>query len=142
MAEIKNPVAYFSRVVRNLDKNEYRANDNFYNHISSIGDGGDLQREYMKSKSAPEQNTNAIERQIGEASVENWLLLMDDERLHLALSSLPTDDVEFLLELAKNRFNQAAFAKAISTTRQAVSKRFLRLRKKILENMKRGLSKT
>ncbi len=60
---IKNPVAYFSRMIQNLDKNEYRANDNFYNHISSIGDGGDLQRECMKSKSVPEQNTNAIERQ-------------------------------------------------------------------------------
>ncbi len=48
---IKNPVAYFSRMIQNLNKNEYRANDNFYNHVSSIGDGGDLQREYMKSKS-------------------------------------------------------------------------------------------
>ncbi len=139
MAEIKNPEAYFSRMIQNLDKNEYRANDNFYNHVSSIGDGGDLQQEYMKSKAASEQDAHSIERQIGEASVENWLMFMENERLHSALSSLPTDDLEFLLELAKYRFEKASYAKEYSVTQQAVSKRYHRLRKKILEHMEIGL---
>jgi DNA-directed RNA polymerase specialized sigma24 family protein len=142
MAEINNPEAYFGRMLRNSDKNEYRANDNFYNHISSVGDEYDIQQESAVQDGLQKPDANSIERQISEASAENWLLFMENERLHKALSTLPTADVEFLLELARFRFNQAIFAKSTRTTRQAVSKRFLRIRKKILEIMETGLSKT
>ncbi len=133
MAEIKNPEAYFSRMIQNLDKNEYRANDNFYNHISSIGDGGDLQREYMKSKSVPEQNTNAIERQIGEASVENWLLLLDSPALHDALSELPDEHLKLMYMLYVLRLKQAECASILGLKQAEVSRLHSRI-KKILQN--------
>ncbi len=142
MAEIKNPEAYFSKMVQNSDKNEYRSNDNYYSYISSVGDANDLQQECAKRHKASECEVDSVERYLSEASVENWLLFMENEKLHTVLSSMPTDDVAFLLELARFRFNQTAFANATATTRQAISKRFLRLRKKISEGMKKGLSKT
>ncbi len=110
MAEIKNPEAYFSRMIQNLDKNEYRANDNFYNHISSIGDGGDLQRECMKSNPTQERDDCSIERQIGEASVENWLLLLDSPALHDALSELPDEHLKLMYMLYVLRLRQVECA--------------------------------
>ena len=132
MAEIKNPVAYFSRMIQNLDKNEYRANDNFYNHISSIGDGGDLQREYMKSKSVPEQDAYSIERRLSEASLENWLLLLDNTALHDALSELPGEHLRLVYMLYVQRLKQAECASILGVKQAEISKLHSRI-KKILQ---------
>lgn len=134
MAEIKNPEAYFGTMVRNSYKNEFRANDNFFNHISSVGDETDIQQEFVEAKRPQEYDAYFIERQLCESSGENWLLFMENKRLHTALSSLPMADVEFLLELVVGfKLNQTAFAKANGVSRQSVSKRFRRLRKIISE---------
>jgi len=134
MAEIKNPEAYFGTMVRNSYKDEFRANDNFFKHISSVGDEADIQQEFSEPERQLEYDANFIEQRLSELSVENWLLSMENERLHKALSSLPTAKVEFLLELVAGfKLNQTAFAKANGVSRQSVSKRFRRLRNKILE---------
>jgi len=62
--------------------------------------------------------------------VKDWLLLMDNERLHTALSSLKESDVEFLLELSKFSFNQSAFSRCHGVSQQAVSKRQKKLVKR------------
>jgi DNA-directed RNA polymerase specialized sigma24 family protein len=142
MSEIKNPGAYFSTMVRNSYRDEYRSNDNYYSHVSSVGDEIDLQHEYAKRKNVTEYGDDSPEQQLCENSVENWLLFMEDMRLHAALSSFPASDVEFLLKLAEYRFNQKIYAEACGVTKQATSKRFRRIRKKILEIMQNGLSKT
>jgi len=134
MAEIKNPEAYFGTMVRNSYKDEFRANDNFFKHISSVGDEANIQQEFSEPERQLEYDANFIEQRLSELSVENWLLFMENERLHKALSSLPTAKVEFLLELVAGfKLNQTAFAKANGVSRQSVSKRFRRLRNKILE---------
>jgi|GEM_PF-2363632 len=134
MAEIKNPEAYFGTMVRNSYKDEFRANDNFFKHISSVGDEANIQQEFSEPERQLEYDANFIEQRLSELSVENWLLSMENERLHKALSSLPTAKVEFLLELVAGfKLNQTAFAKANGVSRQSVSKRFRRLRNKILE---------
>ena len=139
MAEIRNLEAYFGTIVRNSYKNEYRSNDNYFNHISSVGDDSDIQQKSGDDSDKADLNISSIEMQLYEASVKNWLLFMDNEQLHRALSSLPTADVEFLLELSKFHFQKAAFARVNNVSQQAVSKRFHRLRKIILKILKTGL---
>ena len=87
MADIKNPMAYFSAMVRNSRKTEYRSNDNFYKHISSVGDEDDIQDKLGGEKSVQEHGVDYIEKQLSESSVENWLLFMEKECPHKALSS-------------------------------------------------------
>jgi DNA-directed RNA polymerase specialized sigma24 family protein len=139
MAEIKNPEGYFTRIVQNSYKDEYRSNDNFYNHISSVGDEHEVQLECAKQEAAKEPDADFVERELCDTSVENWLLLMENERLHTALCNLPTADVKFLLALANYRFNKTDFAKDRGISQQAVSKRFHRLRKKIISFTEKGL---
>lgn len=84
MAEIKNPMAYFATMVRNSYKTEYRSNDNFYKHISSVGDEHDIQDKLGSEKSVLENDVDSIEKQLSESSVENWLVFMENEKLHKA----------------------------------------------------------
>ena len=49
MAEIKNKEGYFHTIVRNSYKDEYRSNDNYFKHISSVGDETDIQKRYSQS---------------------------------------------------------------------------------------------
>ena len=90
MAEIKNPEAYFGTMVRNSYKDEFRANDNSFKHISSVGDEADIQQESTQGERQMEQDSYFIERQLCESSIQNWLLFMENERLHKALSTLST----------------------------------------------------
>ena len=133
MAEIKNTDAYFGAMVRNSRKDDYRANDNFYKHISSVGDELDMQREVVKQRGEETSDTNSVERSLSELDAVNWLLFMENVQLHKALARLPIADVEFLLELSRFNFNQSVYAKMNSISKQAVSKRFRKLREKILK---------
>lgn len=50
MSHIKNREAYFRTMVKNMDKNEYRANDNFFNHIDSVGDETDIRQKSVRKR--------------------------------------------------------------------------------------------
>ena len=101
--------------------------------ISSIGDGGDLQRECMKSNPSQERDDCSIERQIGEASVENWLLLLDSPALHDALSELPDEHLKLMYMLYVQRLKQAECASILGLKQAEVSRLHSRI-KKILQN--------
>lgn len=133
MANIKNPGAYFGTIVRNMDKNGFRSNDNFFGHISSVGGEADVLRKLVNSRQPYENRTDSIEKHLFESDTQNWLLFMENEQLHKALSALPETDIDFLLGLTAFGFNQTEYAAAIGVSRQWISKRFLRLRKIILK---------
>lgn len=139
MTKIKNPEAYFSTMVRNSYKNEFRANDNFFNHISSVGDESDIQQESTGEERQQEHDTNFIEKRLCEASVENWLLFMENERLHSILSKLPKKDVELLFLLFVVRLRQADIARLCNVSQGAIGYRYKRLKIKILSFLKKAL---
>ena len=132
MSEIKNPMAYFSAAIRNWNKTDYRSNDNFYKHISSVGDEQDIQDKLGGDKTVRHGGIDDIEQRLSEASVENWLMFMENERLHKALTSLRTADVQFLFSLSVFDFNQEALATFLGVTSSAVSRRKKRIFNKIL----------
>jgi RNA polymerase sigma factor (sigma-70 family) len=129
MTEINNPEAYFSKMVRNSDKNEYRSNDNFYNHISSVGDANDLQQECAKRQNPSEHEANSIEQHLSEASVENWLLLLDNTSLHKALSELPAGHLMLMYMLYVQRLKQAECALILGIKQAEVSRLHSRIKR-------------
>ncbi|GHU82071.1 hypothetical protein FACS1894191_8890 [Clostridia bacterium] len=139
MTEIKNPEAYFGTMVRNSYKNEFRANDNFFNHISSVGDESDIQQEFTGEERRQEHDTDFIEQRLCEVSVENWLLFMENERLHSILSQLPPKDVELLFLLFVVRLRQTDIARFYNVSQGAIGYRYKRLKIKILDSFKKAL---
>jgi len=131
MAEIKNVEAYFATIVRNSYKDEYRANDSYYDHISSVGDIVDVQQHADSNVSHGYMGTCAVEVSLCEDGLDNWLLFMENERLHKALTRLLPAQVAFLYELAAFDFDRTEYAVAKGVSKQAVSDRFRRISKKI-----------
>jgi hypothetical protein len=131
MAEILNPSAYFKAVLRNSYNDEQRADGIFHDHTYSVGDESDIQRVWASQERNSGHNEDAIDLQLCDDNTENWLLLMEDERLCAALRGLSMDDVGFLLELSILRFDQITFAASHGVTKQAVSQRKKRIFAKI-----------
>ena len=137
MAEIKKPGAYFSTMVKNSYKDEFRSNDNFYNHISSVGDESDVQVEISKSSAPPEGDTDSIEQRLGEGNATNWLLFMENKRLHRALSKLPAYDLNLVYMLYVLRLNQAECADILGINQGSISKRHNRIKNILSKFLKR-----
>ena len=132
MSEIKNPEAYFATIVRNSNKDEYRANDNFYKHISSVGDGTDISIR-VELENHIYSDAYTIESALSEESLENWMLLLESTTLHFALSELPAANLKLVYMLYVLRLNQDQCAEILGLKRAAVCRRHDRIIK-ILRN--------
>ncbi len=139
MAEIKDPEAYFGKVVRNSEKNEFRSNDRFYEHIDSVGDSADVERELAKAKSAKESSTDSVEDLLSKADAASWLLFIENEKLYKALSQLSEKDVELLFLIYSAKLRQAEIAHHYGVSQGAIADRHKRLKKKISAFFKKAL---
>lgn len=122
MVEIKNPEAYFGTMVRNSYKNEFRANDNFFNHISSVGDESDIQQESTQGKNRTEPDANFIEQHLCESSIQNWLLFMENVRLHYAITQLRQTDIQHLYLRFVLKYSNIEIAAHFGLSANAVAK--------------------
>ena len=127
MADIINEKAYFATVIKNMDIKDFEANDKFFEMFSSVGDEVDLQRIEANDSHEP----YSVEMDLCECSLESWLLFMENERLHMALSHLSCGQLEFIFELAMLDFDKTEYALQKGVSKQAVSDRFRRISKKI-----------
>ena len=131
MAKTKNSEAYFRKIVRNSYKNEYRSNDNFFKHISSVGDESDIQQESIGKSDNNELNNSSIERQLYESNAENWPMFMENCQLHASLSALSTKDIQFLFFIFVLRYSNIEIATAFELTPNIVAKQKKRLIEKV-----------
>lgn len=115
-------LAYFTTMIRNSDKNEYRQNANAFNHISATGVWFDGYRQPVGSETD-------IESQIGAQRPEDWLLFIEDARLHAALCSLKSKDLEFVFVMFRNGYTQRQMAAHLGIRQNAVHERWRRIRK-------------
>jgi RNA polymerase sigma factor (sigma-70 family) len=131
MAEIKNPEGYFTEMVQNSYKNEYRSNDNFFNHISSVGDETDIQEAHRTGKKTPK--VGQVEDSLVESSVENWLLLMESERLHRALSRLKQKDIQCLYLMFVQRYTNIELGDHFGLKPNTIAK----WKQRLIDNLKK-----
>ena len=124
MSTIKNPHAYYKRVVMNSMKNEYRQNDNAYKHISPVGDKIFL----LMNREVPESEW---ERMIGEKDTRLWLEFIESDELFLALSSLDEDDLYLVFILFVEGMTQREAAKCLDVAQSTVSHRWRRLKQQL-----------
>ena len=132
MTEIKKPEAYFGKMVKNSDRNEFRANDNYFKYISSVGNEVDLQLEASKGKHAQEHITDFIEQQLCEADIDNWLLFMENEQLHKALTELSRPELRLLYVLIVHGLTHREAANLYSVSHTTVGKKY----RQIISNIK------
>ena len=130
MSHIKNPEAYFHTMVKNMDKNDYRANDNFFKHIDSVGDETDI-RKKINAQTYGEPDAYSVEGSFCETSVENWLLFMENERLHSALRQLSHEELRLLFLIYVQHIEQCQIAPLCGLTPSGLNKRLARIKTKL-----------
>ena len=118
-------IAYFMAVVRNSMKNEYRQNDNAAEHITPTGI-------WFDGYKAPLTGAEDAENQIANQTAEDWLLFINNEHLHTALSTLKHADLDFVFVFYKHGYTERQMAELLGVTQQTVHRR----RKKILKLIK------
>lgn len=120
---IKNEIAYFHKVIKNMDLkdniksskiNEYEIpiEEVMYNEFSSTSD---------------------VDRQLFQTSLLGWIELVENENLHKALKSLKIEDQIFISYIVKECKTQRELAKIYGIAQKNICKKFERLIKKFLK---------
>ena len=119
--KIKNELAYFYAVVKNMD-----LNDNIKQ--SKINEHEILLEEYIYDYFS---NLNNMDKQLSDADSLNWIELIENDNLRDAICGLNEEEKMLLNYVFYERRTQSEIAEIYDVTHQNVSKKIIRILKKI-----------
>lgn len=125
--KIKNPEGYFNRMVYNSRKKEFRSNDIQAKYVVPVG-------LIFRSLDDSHESLGDMENEFSCQSPEEWLMLIENERLLAALRSLRPKELNLVYLTFVKDFQQDEIADTLGITQGAVSQRWTRI-KKILQNL-------
>ena len=123
--DIKNEMAYFYTVIKNMDKKDSIKNSKIQEHEVSIED-------VLYDKES--ENTD-IEKQAFKENLLGWIELIENEKLHKAIKNLSIEDQIFISYIVKECKTQRELAEVYKMAQQNVSKKF----SKIIEKLRKIL---
>ena len=122
---IKNELAYFYKVIKNMDLQDSIKRSKIHEHEISI-------KEIVYDKFSDEYD---LDKQLLQTNLLGWIELIENEKLHKAIKSLKIEDQIFVSYIVKTCKTQQELAKTYDVTQQYVSKRFNRILKKLRKLM-------
>ncbi len=123
---IKNELAYFYKVIKNMDLYDDTKKSKIQKHEIPI-------EEVMYDESS---NTSDVDKLLFQTSLLGWIELIENESLHKALKSLKIEDQIFISYIVKECKTQRELAKIYGIAQKNISKKFERLIKKIKKFLK------
>ena len=123
---IKNELAYFYKVIKNMDLYDDTKKSKIQKHEIPI-------EEVMYDESS---NTSDVDKQFFQTSLLGWIELIENESLHKALKSLKIEDQIFISYIVKECKTQRDLAKIYGIAQKNICKKFERLIKKIKKFLK------
>ena len=124
---IKNELAYFYKVIKNMDSYDETKKSKIKKHEIPI-------EEVMYDESS---NTSDVDKQLFQTSLLGWIELVENENLHKALKSLKIEDQIFISYIVKECKTQRELAQIYKVNHRTVGRRF----QKILNVIKKFLFK-
>ena len=124
---IKNKLAYFYKVIKNMDSYDDTKKSKIQKHEIPI-------EEVMYDEFS---NTSDVDKQLFQTSLLGWIELVENENLHKALKSLKTEDQIFISYIVKECKTQRELAESYNISHQNIGKRFNRILKKLRKLMER-----
>lgn len=124
---IKNELAYFYKVIKNMDSYDETKKSKIQKHEIPI-------EEVMYDESS---NTSDVDKQLFQTSLLGWIELIENESLHRALKSLKIEDQIFISYIVKECKTQRELAESYNISHQNIGKRFNRILKKLKKLMER-----
>ena len=119
--KIKNELAYFYAVVKNMDLNDSIKQ-------SKINEHEILLEEYIYDYFS---NLNNMDKQLSDADSLNWIELIENDNLRDAIRGLNEEEKMLLNYVFYERRTQSEIAEIYDVTHQNVSKKIIRILKKI-----------
>ena len=119
-AKIEKPMAYFRTVVSNSDKNEYRSQHNAGKHLFYAGS-------VIENITTNENRNEAMDEEVSVRSVDGWLAMLEDPRLHRAMLHLSETDQKLLFLLYKYNLTQQDVAIIYGVGRGVINRKVKRI---------------
>lgn len=125
--DIKNEIAYFHKVIKNMDLKDNIKRSKINEYEIPI-------EEVMYDEFS---NTSDVNKQLFQTSLLGWIELIENENLHKALKSLSIEDQIFISYIVKECKTQQELALKYGINQSSVKNRF----GKILRVLKNLMSK-
>ena len=123
---IKNELAYFYKVIKNMDSYYDTKKSKIQKHEIPI-------EEVMYDEFS---NASDVDKLLFQTSLLGWIELVENENLHKALKSLKIEDQIFISYIVKECKTQRELAKIYGIAQKNICKKFERLIKKIKKFLK------
>ncbi len=124
---IKNELAYFYKVIKNMDLYDDTKKSKIQKHEIPI-------EEVMYDEFS---NASDVDKLLFQTSLLGWIELIENESLHKALKSLKIEDQIFISYIVKECKTQRQLAESYNISHQNIGKRFNRILKKLRKLMER-----
>lgn len=124
---IKNEIAYFYTTIKNMDIKDRIKKSRIKEHEISIAE--------VMYDNFPDDFD--MERQLSQRSLLGWIELIQNEDLHKAVASLSIEDQIFISYIVKECRTQRELSEIYNVTHQSISKRFIRIIKRLRQFMKK-----
>lgn len=121
MKNINDELSYFNAVIKNMNTDDLRRKNRINKKEISI--------ESEKVENMPDNFD--IDEKISDDTLTGWIELIENEKLHKAVKSLPVEDQIFISYIVKERRTQREISYIYNTTQQNICKRFNRILNKI-----------
>ena len=122
---IKNELAYFYKVIKNMDSDDNTKRTNINKHETSI-------EEVSCNKISYECEMDKL---LFKNSLLGWIELIENERLHKAVKSLSIEDQIFISYIVKECKTQREIEKIYSIKHQAIGYKFNKIIYKLKKYM-------
>lgn len=124
--DIKNELAYFYTIIKNMDIKDSIKNSKVKEHEFSI-------EEVIYDNCSDDFD---VDKQVAEQSLLGWIELIENKNLHKAVKSLSIEDQIFISYIVKECRTQRELSNIYNIAQQNISKRFNNIIKKLRRFMK------
>ena len=121
--DIKNELAYFYTIIKNMDIKDSIKNSKIKEHEFSL-------EEVIYDNFSDDFD---VDKQIAEQSLLGWIELIENKNLHKAVKSLSIEDQIFISYIVRECRTQRELEKIYNISHQSISKKF----NKILDKLRR-----
>lgn len=124
--DIKNELAYFYTIIKNMDIKDSIKNSKVKEHEFSL-------EEVIYDNCSDDFD---VDKQVAEQSLLGWIELIENKNLHKAVKSLSIEDQIFISYIVKKCRTQRELSNIYNIAQQNISKRFNNIIKKLRRFMK------
>jgi RNA polymerase sigma factor (sigma-70 family) len=125
MKNINDELSYFNAVIRNMNTDDLRRKNRINKKEISI--------ESEKVENMPDNFD--IDEKISDDTLTGWIELIENEKLHKAVKSLPVEDQIFISYIVKERRTQRELEKIYNISHQNIGKRFSKIINKLQQKL-------